>query len=479
MALISLGMPVFSGTEEDDLELFISLYRGYLASVNVNPLDLVANPSGASRAMGILRSCMQGPASVWFDTYITGKNFKLANINKNTTQAGGNPTMAQLRALTVQQGVAGGMGAGTYRAGSEASAFSADGANGAVTVGNAFIPLDTLDATADIAWKRAGGEGTNDPPNRPRNNGNGNGTPIVLADIRPGQALYLLRTKFPTILEEKRRLRFGSLAQDDLPIRDYYNKVVRAGQLLGFSNEVVNDQFFRGLSPSNILELERIGIDRPVSELVDIAERVEKRKAEMHLGLTAKKAREDQYHKKIEPIQKPPISHQEPVEIKPVTSHAITQDMLNKLLQAHTENLTKNFQAQLQNLQEKVTQPMPQPAQPARPPIPSKITENMHRYYEDNAPNPFEDNRQWSMEEIMGSAYPKPVMKIAEKVARNMARAKERQEDRELARAMRDLHLEGREPEPMDIDAVRIGDVEVSKDDLNEYISNLLRSKKK
>ena len=39
MALVSLGLPVFNGTEEDDLELFISLYLGYLASVNVNYQD--------------------------------------------------------------------------------------------------------------------------------------------------------------------------------------------------------------------------------------------------------------------------------------------------------------------------------------------------------------------------------------------------------------------------------------------------------
>ena len=48
MALVSLGLPVFNGTEEDDLELFISLYLGYLASVNVNYRDRAGNPSGAT-----------------------------------------------------------------------------------------------------------------------------------------------------------------------------------------------------------------------------------------------------------------------------------------------------------------------------------------------------------------------------------------------------------------------------------------------
>jgi hypothetical protein len=64
MALISLGMPAFDGTEDDDLNLFISIFRSYLDSVNVNSLDYAANPTGASRAMGILRSCMKGASAI-------------------------------------------------------------------------------------------------------------------------------------------------------------------------------------------------------------------------------------------------------------------------------------------------------------------------------------------------------------------------------------------------------------------------------
>src|SRR5437667_12289319 len=114
MALVSLGIPVFNGTEEDDLELFISLYLGYIASVNVNYQDHGGNPGGARRAFGILRSCMQGPAAIWFDRELTGKNWRLTNMNKNLTHGNANPTMAVLRALTVVQGAARGMANGTY-----------------------------------------------------------------------------------------------------------------------------------------------------------------------------------------------------------------------------------------------------------------------------------------------------------------------------------------------------------------------------
>jgi len=87
-------------------------------------------------------------------------------------------------------------------------------------------------------------------------------------------------------------------------------------------------------------------MEKPVDELVVILERVEKRKAEVFLGLNSRKALEEHWLNKVEPVPVP-STHQKPVEIKPVTSHAITQDMINKLLQQHTENLTRNFQSEI------------------------------------------------------------------------------------------------------------------------------------
>src|SRR5436190_24373167 len=106
--------------------------------------------------------------------------------------------------------------------------------------------------------------------------------------------------------DERRRLRFISIYQDNLPIKDYYEKISRAGQMLNFGNEVINDQFFRGLSPDNSVEIERIGMEKPVDDLVRTLERVEKRKAEVHLGLKSRKALEEHRFKNVEPVQAPP-----------------------------------------------------------------------------------------------------------------------------------------------------------------------------
>src|ERR1044071_5901665 len=73
MANVTLGMPIFSGDPDEDVELFLDLFRGYLAGLGINPADNVGNPTGHSRAYGLLRGCMRGLAVDWFDRELTGK----------------------------------------------------------------------------------------------------------------------------------------------------------------------------------------------------------------------------------------------------------------------------------------------------------------------------------------------------------------------------------------------------------------------
>ena len=37
-------MPIFSGNPDEDVELFLDLFRGYLAGLGINPTDTVGNP---------------------------------------------------------------------------------------------------------------------------------------------------------------------------------------------------------------------------------------------------------------------------------------------------------------------------------------------------------------------------------------------------------------------------------------------------
>lgn len=470
MAVVSLGVPVFKGTEDDDLERFIDLYIGHLHALGINPLDRVANPSGAKRAMGILRGCMQGSAANWFDKELTGKNWKIAHIRKQ-----GNAVMNAFRLLAVPEG-AGGPNANTYVPHTTASAYSTAPANVAVTIGGAFIPDGRLKG-GDALWKRSGGKPTSDDPNPLYNGPNGNGNPIVLPDILPDQALFWLRDQYTTVLQEKQRMRFGTLTQDSLPIREYYDKLVRSAHLLGFGDEIVKDQFYRGLNPDNIIEAERIGIERPIEELVDILERVEKRKAEIHLGLSRRKAQEDYYNKPV-PIKAPPVSQQDAVEIKPVTSHAITQDMLNKLLQSHTESLTNNFQAQLQALQNTIAQPRKK----VPPPVPPKNHEQLHDFYESQNPFDYEENWQYNRQNLFDeiTKNDREALEYANIFAKASAKAKKDKMERKvnrLANMMGNLNLEDDGRMPMDVD---ITDGTILQDaDGNEFTVYLTRGSKK
>ena len=101
--------------------------------------------------------------------------------------------------------------------------------------------------------------------------------------------------------------------------------------------QVRNDQFFKGLSPDNVLEAERIGLDMPIERLVDTLSRVEKRKAEMHLGLASRSAKESALHKTITPVQVPQVvekSAQEPLVSKPVITLENIQEHLGPLFKS-------------------------------------------------------------------------------------------------------------------------------------------------
>ena len=49
MAVVTLGLPNFEGKEDEDMNVFLNLFRGYLHGININPV-------GAQRdqALGIL-----------------------------------------------------------------------------------------------------------------------------------------------------------------------------------------------------------------------------------------------------------------------------------------------------------------------------------------------------------------------------------------------------------------------------------------
>ncbi|GBC39273.2 hypothetical protein GLOIN_2v1790588 [Rhizophagus irregularis DAOM 181602=DAOM 197198] len=455
MATTAIELPIFEGKAIDDIDTFVRLYMGYLDTINLNPYAAGGPPESWKRAMGILRSCMTGEATEWFDREITGKNWELSGI---TSRGGAN--LAAFVALVIPEG-AGGPNAGTYVNGSEAQIYSRDINNALATIRATFIPTHDL-IGGNKAWERAGARPTDRvaPATADAGVAAANNHLIVFSGIKPNQALYWLRTQFPTILDEKKRIRFNSLYQENEPVDAFYRTVKRAGKLLKLTDDLIIDQFFRGLSADNIFEAERFSNLNP-DDLVKHLRNLERRRAEMRLGLQDRNRR---LQADYSDVTQPLLGKQEPVVLTSKSS-GVTQEQLQELLKAQAEELTKNFQVQFKQLQARPVRNPPvyrQQIKPVRPKPQRRVVQDPqdpdwddgyvdHDVGDDpDAPEWTLDDHQNAIDLIMG--YKRGTSKI---LTKQLQKAKDRRDDLDLARAMRNLDLND---DAMDIDTASFGE---------------------
>ncbi|CAG8656161.1 10944_t:CDS:2, partial [Acaulospora colombiana] len=161
----------------------------------VDPADNVGGPpTGREVAIGYLRGCMRGRTLEWFDDEITTKaNWELTNLTDGTGQA----NLVAVNGRTAIQ-------------------IGADGLNEALgQPGTAIVKLRAVEGPWDEDWRVAGGRPTNAVVNLPNA---GNGTTVVVPGIRFGQAIWWLKTHFPTIEEELRDLQYGTIRKGSMTI---------------------------------------------------------------------------------------------------------------------------------------------------------------------------------------------------------------------------------------------------------------------
>jgi hypothetical protein len=466
MALVVASLPTYSIEEGDNFDAFNDRLIGYYHAVGVNPDGAGGGPpNGRNRAMGILRSCLKGSVADWFDENVVGKNWKLKYF-----LARGGANVNALQALTVPQTNAGGtLHVNSLVAGSPADVYSRVAGNAGHTVRQAFIPgyVDVGLNGGDEQWERIGGEPTSDPVNAP-NNAMGQGHPIVFLGIWPYQALSYMRRKLPPILEEKRKLQLNNLFQDNEPIRMYRKKIERAGKLLKLPQEVIDDYFYKGLSPNNIDETARMDPELPVFKVVDILEKIERRNSATRSGLSRRDTQRG-LKRDVTATEVPPVAPQEPVELRQVTPQAIAQEQINKLLDKQADQITRKFQdqiqtfqAQFQTLQDKLSQ------QPA-----PRVPRRRHEFYEDH--NPFDDRQQFSMDDIMGDD-PKPnrkAIQLAQVFTRAMEKKRREKMNRQvdnLANALDNISIDD-DYDPMDTSNI----VYLCDEEGSTYSANLTR----
>ncbi|GET56721.1 hypothetical protein GLOIN_2v1790588 [Rhizophagus irregularis DAOM 181602=DAOM 197198] len=468
MAAVGIAAPIFHGREDEDLNLFIDNFLGYINTVGIDPLDDAGAPPGRVRAMGVLRSCMRDEAARWFDAELTGKNWELSNIRLVATANGGaGATRRAFRALAVPE-VANGLHVGTYLPGSDADVYSRVAGNAAVTVGDAFFPsradIVRTNFKVEEQWRRAGGRPTHQPVNGLGNHGGPfnaavQNQPIVLQGILLDQAFMHMRTNFPTVVEERLQIRFSNLYQEQgEPVRSYYKRVERAGDIVGYNRIMVTDQFYRGLLPENVIEASRIGA-APLNILIDRLSDLERRKGEMFYGLQRRQGIEKAKKEELAGYTHPVTPHEGAVIQR--STDVITQERLQELLKAQAEELTKNFQAQFKQLQ--ASKPVRKPPvyrqqiKPVRPkPRPRVVQDHQDPDWDDgyvdhdfgddpgdpDAPEWTSEDDQHVIDLIMG-------YETSKRFPKRLQKAKDRRDDLELARAMRNLDLND---DAMDID---------------------------
>jgi hypothetical protein len=238
---------------------------------------------------------------------------------------------------------------------------------------------------------------------------------------------------------------------------------------LNYSPEIVSNQFLRGLNDECSIEAERIGPERPINELVDLLERVEKRKEKLRYGRTRQESLQYNRNKNLD-VTTP----QEPVILKPVKQHGISRKEMDTLLKKQAEI----FQMQIQELQKNIRQrPIQKPPVVTRPrPQPKPQQKPQYRYedddYEDDPNAMYDDpgapnwgNPEDDIDFILGH-NDKRTNRIARKIAKKLRDAEDRHEDRELTRTMRNLTLD---EDQMDIDAARFEDVRLVPDDEGNF----------
>ncbi|GET66246.1 hypothetical protein GLOIN_2v1790588 [Rhizophagus irregularis DAOM 181602=DAOM 197198] len=441
MAAVGIAAPIFHGREDEDLNLFIDNFLGYINTVGIDPLDDAGAPPGRVRAMGVLRSCMRDEAARWFDAELTGKNWELLNIRLVATANGGaGATRRAFRALAVPE-VANGLHVGTYLPGSDADVYSRVAGNVAVTVGDAFFPsradIVRTNFKVEEQWRRAGGRPTHQPVNGLGNHG----------------------SPFNAAVQNQPIIRFSNLYQEQgEPVRSYYKRVERAGDIVGYNRIMVTDQFYRGLLPENVIEASRIGA-APLNILIDRLSDLERRKGEMFYGLQRRQGIEKAKKEELAGYTHPVTPHEGAVIQR--STDVITQERLQELLKAQAEELTKNFQAQFKQLQ--ASKPVRKPPvyrQQIKPvrlkPRPRVVQDHQdpdwddgyvdHNFGDDpgdpDAPEWTSEDDQHVIDLIMG-------YEMSKRFPKRLQKAKDRRDDLELARAMRNLDLSD---DAMDID---------------------------
>ncbi|CAB5123263.1 unnamed protein product [Rhizophagus irregularis] len=363
---------------DDSIPDFLAQLRLDLQNRGIDPNDNVAGPpTGRDNAIGHLRACMRGRTLEWFDDEITTKqNWELTNLLDNTGQA----NLVAVNGRTAVQ-------------------IGANALNEAVgQPGNAIVKLRAVEDAWNEDWRIAGGHPTNAPVNAPNANA---GNTVVVAGIRFGQAVWWLKTHFPTVEEELWDLMYGTIRKRDMTIDELYRKILRIGKRANYRPQELRRKFLDALPLLWLEKAEDIGEHLPLDELAKKLYEIELRRIASH-----------KRNRTSDLLVSNQTSWQiyEPSPVSASQQHGISFEDMQKAIQNALAQQKTEYQSLLEKQKADFQSQMVQQTKKIPPPVPPKNMEQLLDTYE--SANPFPDTL--TREEIMrvvAKAYgppPKP-----------------------------------------------------------------------
>ncbi|RGB34391.1 hypothetical protein C1646_760589 [Rhizophagus diaphanus] len=213
--------------------------------------------------------------------------------------------------------------------------------------GNAIVKLRAVEDAWNEDWRIAGGRPTNTSVNAP--NANAENT-VVVAGIRFGQAIWWLKTHFPTVEEKLQDMMYRIITKGDMTIDELYRKIVRIGRRANYRPEELCRKFLDALSLPWLEKAEDIGKHLPLAELAKKLYEIELRQIARH-----------KRNKLFNPLVSNRASQQiyEPLPVSALQQHGISLEDMQKAIQnVLTQQKTEN-----QALVKKVTELQSQMAQ--------------------------------------------------------------------------------------------------------------------
>src|SRR6266542_2669682 len=228
---------------DDSIPDFLAQLRLDLHNRGIDPNDNVAGPpTGRDNAIGHLRGCMRGRTLEWFDDEITTKqNWELTNLLDNTGQA-------NLVAVNGRTAIQIGVNALNEIVGQPE---------------NAIVKLRAVEDAWNEDWRIAGDHPTNASVNAPNANA---GNTVVVAGIHFGQAIWWLKTHFPTVEEKLRDLMYGTIRKGDMTIDELYRKILRIGRQANYRPEELCKKFLDALPLPWLKKAKDISKHLPLAE---------------------------------------------------------------------------------------------------------------------------------------------------------------------------------------------------------------------